>query len=51
MIDFDEELKKFEPSMEIEEAETTIHNSDLTDMVDILRQIVTEDMNRNSVFN
>ena len=46
MIDFDEEIKKFEPSMEIEEAEDSIHNSDLTDMIDILRQIVTENINR-----
>lgn len=46
MIDFDEEIKNFQPSMEIEEAEASIHNSDLTDMVDILRQIVTDDMNR-----
>ncbi len=48
MIDFDEEIKNFQPSMEIEEAEASIHNSDLTDMVDILRQIVTDDMNRNA---
>ena len=46
MIDFDEEIKKFEPSMEIEEAEDSIHNIDLTDMIDILRQIVTENINR-----
>ncbi len=48
MIDFDEEIKNFQPSMEIEEAEASIHNSDLTDMVDILRQIVTDGMNRNA---
>ena len=48
MIDFDEEIKNFQPSLEIEEAEASIHNSDLTDMVDILRQIVTDDMNRNA---
>lgn len=35
MIDFEEELKKFEPSMEIEEAEDSIYNRDLTDMMDI----------------
>ena len=48
MIDFDEEIKNFQPSMEIEEAEASIHNSDLTDMVDILTQIVTDGMNRNA---
>ena len=32
MIDFEEELKKFEPSMEVEDAEDAIYNRDLTDM-------------------
>ena len=31
MIDFEEELKKFEPIMEVEEAEDAIHSRDLTD--------------------
>ena len=39
MIDFEEELKKFQPSMEVREAEEAIHNRDLTDMTDLLRQI------------
>ena len=42
MIDFEEELKKFEPSMEIEEAEDSIHNRDLTDMMDILQEMLKE---------
>ena len=42
MIDFEEELKKFEPSMEIEEAEDSIYNRDLTDMVDILQEMLKE---------
>ena len=42
MIDFDEELKKFEPSMEIEEAEDSIYNRDLTDMMDILQEMLKE---------
>jgi len=36
MIDFEEELKKFHPSLEIEEAEEAIYNQDLTDMADVL---------------
>ncbi|WP_277935281.1 hypothetical protein [Parablautia muri] len=36
MIDFEEELKKFHPSLEIEDAEEAIYNHDLTDMIDIL---------------
>ena len=42
MIDFEEELKKFEPSMEIEEAEDSIYNRDLTDMLDILQEMLKE---------
>lgn len=36
MIDFEEELKKFHPSLEVEDAEEAIYNHDLTDMIDIL---------------
>ena len=39
MIDFDEELKNFKPSMEISEAEDAIRDKDLTDMIDILKEI------------
>lgn len=42
MIDFEEELKKFEPIMEIEEAEDSIYNRDLTDMMDILQEMLKE---------
>ena len=42
MIDCEEELKKFEPSMEIEEAEDSIYNRDLTDMMDILQEMLKE---------
>lgn len=40
MIDFEEELKKFQASLEVEEAEDAIYNRDLTDMTDILREIL-----------
>lgn len=36
MIDFEEELKKFHPSLEVEDAEEAIYNHDLTDMADVL---------------
>ncbi len=35
MINFEEELKKFHPSLEVEDAEEAIYNQDLTDMADI----------------
>lgn len=47
MIDFEEELKNFEPCMEVEEAEAEIHRRDLTDMTDILRQM-TQQMTQQS---
>lgn len=45
MIDFEEELKKFEPSMEIEDAEDAIYNRDLTDMMDILQEMLKGNRN------
>lgn len=42
MINFEEELKKFHPSLEIEDAEEAIYNQDLTDMADILVKMLKE---------
>ena len=42
MIDFEEELKKFKPSLEVEEAEDAIYDRDLTDMTDIMQEIFKE---------
>lgn len=42
MINFDEELKKFHPSLEVEDVEETIYNQDMTDMADILVKIIKE---------
>lgn len=42
MIDFEMEIKKFHPSLEIEDAEEAIYNQDLTDMADILVKMVKE---------
>ena len=36
MINFEEELKKFHPSLEVEDAVDAIYGQDLTDMADIL---------------
>ena len=40
MINFDEEIQKFQPSLEIEQAEDVINNNDLTDVTDILKDIL-----------
>ena len=42
MINFEEELKKFRPSLEVEYAEEAIDNQDLTDMADLMVKIVKD---------
>lgn len=42
MIDFEEELKKFHPSMEIEELENTVYDQDMADMTDIMLEMMKE---------
>lgn len=42
MINFEEELKKFHPSLEVEDAEEAIYNQDLTDMADILVKMLKD---------
>ncbi len=42
MIDYDEELKKFEPCLDVSEAESAIYDRELTDMLDILQDMVQE---------
>ena len=41
MLNYEEELAKFQPSLEIDQAEEAIMNNDLTDLSDLLEQIVT----------
>ncbi len=42
MINFEEELKKFHPSIEVDDAEQAIYNQDLTDMADVLVKLVKD---------
>ena len=42
MINFEAELKKVHPSLEVEDAEEAIYNQDLTDMADLMVKIVKE---------
>ena len=42
MINFEEELKKFHPSLEVEDAAEAIYNQDLTDMADVLVKMIQE---------
>ena len=43
MINYEEELKKFHPSLDVNEAEDAIYNRDLTDVTDILRELIMDE--------
>lgn len=42
MINYDEEIKKFQPSLEVDEAEDAIYNNDMPDVTDIINRIMNE---------
>ena len=42
MLDYEEELKKFQPSLEVEDMENAVYQEDLTDMTDILREMMEQ---------
>ena len=42
MLDFEEELKKFQPIPDTGEVARAIYDRDLTDLVDILKEMVKE---------
>jgi hypothetical protein len=42
MLNFEEELKKFRPSLEIEDAEEIIYNQDIDDMSDVIVTLLKE---------
>ena len=39
MINFEEELKNYQPSLEVEDAESAIYDRDLTDVTDIIAEL------------
>lgn len=40
MLDFEEEIKQFKPSLEVSEVEQAISNEDLTDLTDIVAELL-----------
>lgn len=42
MLDFEEELKKFTPSLEVENIERAVYKEDLTDITDIMRDMLEQ---------
>ncbi|MCR5216440.1 MAG: hypothetical protein K6C69_05845 [Lachnospiraceae bacterium] len=44
MINFDEEIKKFQPSLEVDAAENAIYNNEMPDVTDVINNIMAEIM-------
>ena len=42
MINFDEEIKKFQPSLEVDEAEDAIYQNNTTDVTEVIDKIIRE---------
>lgn len=42
MLDYEEELKKFKPSLEVDDIEEAVYHEDLSDMTDILREMLSQ---------
>ena len=40
MIDYEEELKKFEPCLDVTDAEGAIYDRELTDILDVLQEVL-----------
>ena len=50
MINYEEELKKSHPSLDVNEAEDAIYNRDLTDVTDILRELIMDEKKKGKNF-
>ena len=42
MINYEEELKKFQPCLDVDDAEGAIYKQDLTDVIDILKMCIRD---------
>ena len=42
MIDFDEEIKKFQPSLEVDDSGEAIYNNDVPDITDLIAKIMED---------
>ena len=42
MLHNEEELKKFKPSLEVDDIENAVYQEDLTDMTDLLKQVMDQ---------
>ena len=42
MIDYEEELKKFEPCLDVSDVEGAIYDREITDIMDVLQEMLRE---------
>ena len=42
MLDYEKELKNYKPSLEVEEIEDAVYQEDLSDMTDLLKQVMDQ---------
>ena len=42
MLNYEEELKKVKPSLEVEEIEDAVYKEDLSDVTDLLKQVMEQ---------
>ena len=40
MLNYEEEIKKFKPSLGVEDIEEAVYQEDLSDMTDLLREVM-----------
>lgn len=48
MINFDEEIKKFQPSKEVDETEDAIYGNNMADVTDIIDKLIEKEEKRNN---
>ncbi len=39
MLNYEEELKKFKPVLDVDEVENAVYDSDITDVIDLIREM------------
>lgn len=42
MLNFDEELAKFQPSLDVEQVEDVVYNNNLADVTDIVKELIQD---------
>ena len=42
MLNFEEELAKFQPSLEVDKVEEVVYNNNLTDITDIVKELIQD---------